>query len=119
MEKWRNGMIGICLVSMAGSAWADSLDQQRQRYQQIKQAWDSNQMATVDQLLPTLQDYPLYPYLEYRLLAQDLDQETSLAVQNFIQKVPHLAPGTVAENTVCERAGPSSGLARRTEFQSG
>ncbi|KTS27468.1 murein transglycosylase [Pantoea sp. BS_4] len=92
MEKWRNGMIGICLVSMAGSAWADSLDQQRQRYQQIKQAWDSNQMATVDQLLPTLQDYPLYPYLEYRLLAQDLDQETSLAVQNFIQKYPTLPP---------------------------
>ncbi|KGD83238.1 soluble lytic murein transglycosylase [Pantoea sp. PNA 14-12] len=92
MEKWRNGMIGFCLVSMAGSAWADSLDQQRQRYQQIKQAWDSNQMATVDQLLPTLQDYPLYPYLEYRLLAQDLDQETSLAVQNFIQKYPTLPP---------------------------
>ncbi|MBC0854735.1 murein transglycosylase [Pantoea stewartii] len=92
MEKWRNGMIGFCLVSMAGSAWADSLDQQRQRYQQIKQAWDSNQMATVDQLLPTLQDYPLYPYLEYRLLAQNLDQETSLAVQNFIQKYPTLPP---------------------------
>nr|WP_226375118.1 murein transglycosylase [Pantoea stewartii] len=92
VEKWRNGMIGFCLVSMAGSAWADSLDQQRQRYQQIKQAWDSNQMAAVDQLLPTLQDYPLYPYLEYRLLAQDLDQETSLAVQNFIQKYPTLPP---------------------------
>nr|WP_275691203.1 murein transglycosylase [Pantoea stewartii] len=92
VEKWRNGMIGFCLVSMAGSAWADSLDQQRQRYQQIKQAWDSNQMATVDQLLPTLQDYPLYPYLEYRLLAQNLDQETSLAVQNFIQKYPTLPP---------------------------
>ena len=92
MEKWRNWMIGICLVSTAGSAWADSLEQQRQRYQQIKQAWDSNQMATVEQLLPTLQDYPLYPYLEYRLLAQDLDQETSLAVQNFIQKYPTLPP---------------------------
>jgi len=90
--KWRNWMIGICLVGSASSAWADSLDQQRQRYQQIKQAWDSNQMATVDQLLPTLQDYPLYPYLQYRLLAQDLDQETTLAVQNFIRQYPTLPP---------------------------
>ena len=49
-------------------------------------------MATVDQLLPTLQDYPLYPYLQYRLLAQDLDQETALAVQNFIRQYPTLPP---------------------------
>ncbi|POW60890.1 murein transglycosylase [Candidatus Pantoea alvi] len=92
MEKWRNWMIGICLAGAASSAWADSLDQQRERYQQIKQAWDSNQMATVEQLLPTLQDYPLYPYLQYRLLAQDLDQETPLAVKNFIQQYPTLPP---------------------------
>ncbi len=92
MEKWRNWMIGICLVSMTGSAWADSLDQQRQRYQQIKQAWDNHQMATVEQLLPTLQDYPLYPYLQYRLLAQDLDQKASLVVKNFIDQYPTLPP---------------------------
>ena len=92
MEKWRNWVVGICLVSIAGSAWADSLEQQRQRYQQIKQAWDSNQMETVAQLMPTLRDYPLYPYLQYRMLAQDLDQETSLAVKNFIQQYPTLPP---------------------------
>ncbi|QDY43585.1 murein transglycosylase [Candidatus Pantoea soli] len=92
MEKWRNWMIGICLVSAAGSVWADSLDQQRQRYAQIKQAWDNKQMDQVAQLMPTLQDYPLYPYLQYRLLAQDLDQETGLAVKNFIQQYPTLPP---------------------------
>jgi soluble lytic murein transglycosylase len=92
VEKWRNWMIGICLVSTAGSVWADSLDQQRQRYAQIKQAWDNKQMDQVEQLMPTLQDYPLYPYLQYRLLAQDLDQETGLAVKNFIQQYPTLPP---------------------------
>lgn len=92
VEKWRNWMIGICLVSAAGSVWADSLDQQRQRYAQIKQAWDNKQMDQVAQLMPTLQDYPLYPYLQYRLLAQDLDQETGLAVKNFIQQYPTLPP---------------------------
>ncbi|ADU67925.1 murein transglycosylase [Pantoea sp. At-9b] len=92
MDKWRNWIIGICLVSTASSVWADSLDQQRQRYAQIKQAWDNKQMDTVAQLMPTLQDYPLYPYLQYRMLAQDLDQETPLAVKNFIQQYPTLPP---------------------------
>ncbi|MFT4272011.1 MAG: murein transglycosylase [Pantoea sp.] len=92
MDKWRNWIIGICLVSAASSVWADSLDQQRQRYAQIKQAWDNKQMDTVAQLMPTLQDYPLYPYLQYRMLAQDLDQETPLAVKNFIQQYPTLPP---------------------------
>lgn len=92
MEKWRNWVMGLCLISAAGSAAADSLDQQRQRYQQIKQAWDNNQMETVAQLMPTLRDYPLYPYLQYRLLAQDLNQQTRLAVSNFIQQFPTLPP---------------------------
>jgi len=82
----------MCLVSTAGSVWADSLDQQRQRYAQIKQAWDNKQMDQVEQLMPTLQDYPLYPYLQYRLLAQDLDQEAGLAIKNFIQQYPTLPP---------------------------
>lgn len=92
MEKWRNWMVGICLIGTAGSVWADSLDQQRQRYAQIKQAWDNKQMDQVEQLMPTLQNYPLYPYLQYRLLVQDLDQESPLAVRNFIQQYPTLPP---------------------------
>ncbi|WP_173636109.1 murein transglycosylase [Paramixta manurensis] len=92
MDKWRNWIAGVCLITVASSAWADSLEAQRDRYQQIKQAWDNKQMDTVEQLMPTLRDYPLYPYLEYRLLAQDLNNETSLAVSNFIQRYPTLPP---------------------------
>ncbi|WP_437614355.1 murein transglycosylase [Erwinia sp. V71] len=91
-DKWQYWIIGTFLTAMAGSVQADSLDAQRERYQQIKQAWDNNQMATVEQLMPTLRDYPLYPYLEYRQLAQNLDQETSLAVNNFAQQHPTLPP---------------------------
>ena len=90
MIKWKNWVLGICLTGIAGISQADSLDQQRLRYQQIKQAWDNNQMDTVEQMLPSLKDYPLYPYLEYRLISQDLDQETSLAVTNFINQYPTL-----------------------------
>ncbi len=92
VDKWQYWIIGTFLTAVAGSVQADSLDAQRDRYQQIKQAWDNNQMATVEQLMPTLRDYPLYPYLEYRQLAQNLDQETSLAVSHFIQQHPTLPP---------------------------
>ncbi|WP_264289780.1 murein transglycosylase [Duffyella gerundensis] len=92
VEKWHYWMAGVCLMSVTGSAFADSLNEQRERYQQIKQAWDNKQMDTVQQMLPGLQDYPLYPYLEYRLLSQNLDNETSLAVSNFIRRYPTLPP---------------------------
>ncbi|WNN44985.1 MULTISPECIES: murein transglycosylase [Winslowiella] len=91
-DKWQYWIVGACLTVMAGSVQADSLDAQRQRYQQIKQAWDNKQMDTVEQLMPTLRDYPLYPYLEYRQLSQNLNQETSMAVSNFIKQHPTLPP---------------------------
>lgn len=91
-DKWKFWIAGACLTLVTGMAHADSLDAQRSRYLQIKQAWDNNQMDTVAQLMPTLRDYPLYPYLEYRELAQHLDQETGLAVNAFIKQHPTLPP---------------------------
>lgn len=92
MDGWRLGLMGMCLLSAAGVVQADSLDQQRQRYLQIKQAWDSNQMDTVAQLMPTLRDYPLYPYLEYRQLTDDLGQISSAQISEFIAAHPTLPP---------------------------
>lgn len=92
VDKWQFWMAGACLAIVAGTAQADSLDAQRSRYLQIKQAWDSNQMDTVAALMPTLRDYPLYPYLEYRELGQHLDQESSFVINDFIKKYPTLPP---------------------------
>ena len=91
-DKWQLWTVASCLMMVAGGAQADSLDAQRTRYLQIKQAWDNKQMDTVAQLMPTLRDYPLYPYLEYRQLAQDLGDETGMAVNAFIQRYPTLPP---------------------------
>ncbi|WP_160758800.1 murein transglycosylase [Serratia symbiotica] len=82
--------VGLCLTAFSGVTLADSLNAQRQRYQQIKQAWDSNQRAVVAQLMPTLQNYPLYPYLEYRALTQDLSQVGFSEVNTFIKQNPTL-----------------------------
>lgn len=92
VDKWRIWAVGLSLTVFSSAVVADSLDAQRQRYLQIKQAWDSNQMGTVQQMMPTLQDYPLYPYLEYRQLAQDLSIANVAQVSQFLQRNPTLPP---------------------------
>lgn len=54
MEKakqvtWRLLAAGVCLLTVSSVARADSLDEQRSRYAQIKQAWDNRQMDVVEQ----------------------------------------------------------------------
>ncbi|CAM3896172.1 murein transglycosylase [Xenorhabdus thuongxuanensis] len=93
MSKWQHFVMAVSMVSVvAGAAHADSLDAQRQRYQEIKQAWDTKNMAEVTRLMPTLKNYPLYPYLEYRQLSQDLATTTPQQVQHFINTHPTLPP---------------------------
>ncbi len=73
-------------------ARADSLDEQRSRYAQIKQAWDNRQMDVVEQMMPGLKDYPLYPYLEYRQITDDLMNQPAVTVTNFVRANPTLPP---------------------------
>ncbi|MEH0873470.1 murein transglycosylase [Pectobacterium cacticida] len=89
---WWYAVVAICLAGASGYVLADSLDEQRQRYQQVKQAWDNNQMDTVAQLMPTLRGYPLYPYLEYRSLTQNLSEVSATQVKQFIATHPTLPP---------------------------
>ena len=69
---WRLLAASVCLLTVSQVARADSLDEQRNRYAQIKQAWDNRQMDVVEQMMPGLKNYPLYPYLEYRQITDDL-----------------------------------------------
>lgn len=91
-DKWRLLTVGLLLATAAGAAHADSLDAQRQRYMQIKQAWDANQLDVVSQLMPTLTDYPLYPYLEYRELTQNIALDTPQQISAFVKANPTLPP---------------------------
>jgi len=92
VDKWHSLALSVLLVTASGVAKADSLDAQRQHYMQIKQAWDNNQMDVVSQLMPTLEDYPLYPYLEYRQLTQELGDATPAQVNAFVKANPTLPP---------------------------
>lgn len=96
LAKWRNITTGramlASLVLLIGScsAFADSLADQRLRYQQVKTAWDNKQMDDVARLLPTLKSYPLYPYLEYRAITQDLSLLNKKQVDQFVKQHPTL-----------------------------
>ncbi len=116
VDKWQNVgaalYLGLGLIAVSGFARADSIDAQRQRYQQVKLAWDSNQMDVVAQLMPTLTDYPLYPYLQYRALSQDLSQAGMEQIRAFIDANPTLPPArSLASRYVNE-------LAQRQDWQS-
>ncbi|BDH47195.1 soluble lytic murein transglycosylase [Salmonella enterica subsp. enterica serovar Choleraesuis] len=87
---WRFLAASVCLLTISHVAWADSLDEQRQRYSQVKQAWDNRQMDVVAQLMPTLRDYPLYPYLQYRQISDDLQNTPSITVSQFVKNNPTL-----------------------------
>lgn len=83
-------LTGIVSPFLLQSAYADSLNEQRNRYQQVKTAWDNKQMDEVNRLMPTLKTYPLYPYLEYRQMTQNLTSLTSKQVTYFIETHPTL-----------------------------
>lgn len=97
MEKaktvtWRLLAAGVSLLTLSQLAHADSLDEQRSRYAQTKQAWDNRQMDVVNQLMPTLTTYPLYPYLQYRQITDELMNQPALVVTNFIAANPTVPP---------------------------
>ena len=108
---WRLLAAGVCLIAASSVAHADSLDEQRSRYAQIKQAWDNQQMDVVAQLMPTLRDYPLYPYLEYRQLSGNLMNTPALAVTNFVQANPTLPSARLLKNRFVNE------LARREDWR--
>lgn len=116
MEKaktvtWRLLAASVGLLTLSQLAHADSLDEQRSRYAQIKQAWDSRQMDVVNQLMPTLTTYPLYPYLQYRQITDDLMNQPALVVTNFIAANPTLPPARSLKSRFVNE------LARRSDWR--
>ncbi|KAA0663200.1 murein transglycosylase, partial [Escherichia coli] len=97
--------------TVSSVARADSLDEQRSRYAQIKQAWDNRQMDVVEQMMPRLKDYPLYPYLEYRQITDDLMNQPAVTVTNFVRANPTLPPARTLQSRFVNE------LARREDWR--
>ncbi|ATF50958.1 murein transglycosylase [Citrobacter freundii] len=108
---WRLLAASVCLLTISQVARADSLDEQRNRYAQIKQAWDNRQMDIVEQMMPGLKSYPLYPYLEYRQITDDLMNQPTVTVTNFVRANPTLPPARTLQSRFVNE------LARREDWR--
>lgn len=63
-----------------------ALGQQRTLFQNASDALKNGRMEQYRELAPQLQEYPLYPYLEYWQITRDLDKSDSSTINRFIKK---------------------------------
>lgn len=74
----------VCVF--AGAATAASLAEQRELFLAAEQALARNDHHTFAKLEKQLRDYPLHPYLEYRLLREKLSKAKAGDVSRFLKK---------------------------------
>ena len=68
-------------------------------------------MDVVEQMMPGLKDYPLYPYLEYRQITDDLMNQPAVTVTNFVRANPTLPPARTLQSRFVNE------LARREDWR--
>ncbi|WP_428443592.1 murein transglycosylase [Photobacterium sagamiensis] len=73
--------LGCALISQAAP-----LEQQREWYEQAGVALENNKIDKYRQLRDKLDDYPLYPYLDYREFTRHLKDKTPEQVEAFINE---------------------------------
>jgi len=61
-----------------------SLEDQRQLFSQAEKHLQLNQKDKFDALKVQLQDYPLYPYLEYNELRKNISRQSPQKIKNFL-----------------------------------
>jgi soluble lytic murein transglycosylase len=72
------------LQQLAAATPETSLSQQRALFQTARDALKNGRHAQYQKLARQLQEYPLYPYLEYWRISQDLSKADSATVENFL-----------------------------------
>ncbi|GAD80744.1 murein transglycosylase [Vibrio ezurae] len=85
--KWLG--VGIGVVSLSVSAM--TLEQQRETYDQAQTLITNRDIPQYQVLRKQLDDYPLTPYLDYRIYMLDLDKRTPTEVEQYI-KTHHQYP---------------------------
>ncbi|NRF28011.1 murein transglycosylase [Vibrio coralliilyticus] len=74
----------VCSASLATSAMASDLQQQRKIYDQAQEYLDNNQVTQYQKIRNKIKDYPLTPYTDYRAFLVDIGQHSPAEVEAFI-----------------------------------
>ncbi len=80
--KHLRGNLLLCLVVFSGAVFGNTLDQQRNNFLQAEKYIAQGNTAAFMHVSATLTDYPLYPYLQYLWLKDNLHQTDQ--VQAFL-----------------------------------
>ncbi|MPW36792.1 murein transglycosylase [Vibrio sp. B1Z05] len=80
--KWLG--VGAGIVSISVSAM--TLEQQREAYEQAQTLITNKDIPEYQVLREQLNDYPLTPYLDYRMYMLDLDKRTPVEVEQYIKE---------------------------------
>lgn len=80
--------IGIFFF-LASPSDASRYSRQQEQFIKAENALKHKKTELYQAMVPTLQHYPLYPYLEYNFLTQHLDQAHKEAIQGFLAQYKH------------------------------
>jgi soluble lytic murein transglycosylase len=72
--KYLRGKLLLCLVVFSGAVFGTALDQQRNNFLQAEKLLAQGNSVAFMRISDTLIDYPLYPYLQYQWLKDNLQQ---------------------------------------------
>lgn len=93
-QKRRSRSFCIAIIAFCGPILPlqamSAIEEQRQNYEKAMTAIEGKEMSTFKKLKSTLENYPLYPYLDYRELSQQLDTATLQQVGAFEQQYAEL-----------------------------
>jgi soluble lytic murein transglycosylase len=82
---------GIILLTLSQFAFALSINEQRNAFEAAYAAVKKGQNPSV----PTLKDYPLYPYLEYEVIRRNFAKTSEKKIKRFIENYEN---SSMAEN---------------------
>lgn len=97
IHQIRQGFILVCVLAgtlAAGSSFAASTltitdttyATERAKFAQAERALKKRHFKTYRRLMRELEDYPLYPYLEYHYIRKQLSKTSSKKIQAFMQE---------------------------------
>lgn len=89
--KYFGLIIIIHLICLTDMVQADSLIEQRIKYQKIKQLLHNNKIDIAMNLTKKIKNYPLYPDLQSYFLLKNIKNENLKNINNFFKKNPNLS----------------------------
>lgn len=78
--------MGVLALALSGQTWALSLYEQRATYKKALAHLGAGQTREFERLRATLEDYPLYPYLDYYELQSRISSASPEVIAAFRQK---------------------------------